>query len=54
MTFRDYTSPATADSRFIPVRSDDQRIQTALSCAGLRPTASGGPRGMVQIVARSP
>jgi cyclopropane fatty-acyl-phospholipid synthase-like methyltransferase len=97
MTFRDYTSPATAESRFIPVRSDDQRIHTcfleegpthmvvhdivhervgatwsmkvssyqklrlspewvldALSSVGLRPTASAGPRGMVQIVARSP
>ena len=28
MTFRDYTSPATAEGRFIPVRSDDQRILT--------------------------
>jgi SAM-dependent methyltransferase len=28
MTFRDYTSPATGDRRFIPVRSDDSRIHT--------------------------
>ncbi|WP_203546664.1 class I SAM-dependent methyltransferase [Dyella caseinilytica] len=28
MTFRDYTSPAAGDRRFIPVRSDDSRIHT--------------------------
>ena len=28
MTFRDYTAPATAEKRFIPVRSDDRRIHT--------------------------
>jgi SAM-dependent methyltransferase len=28
MTFRDYTSPAIGDTRFIPVRSDDNRIHT--------------------------
>jgi SAM-dependent methyltransferase len=94
MTFRDYTSPASAERRFIPVRSDDKRIHTcfleegpthmvvhdilheragdtwrmkvssytklrlspewvvnALRSVGLSPTASAGPRGMVQIVA---
>jgi SAM-dependent methyltransferase len=28
MTFRDYTAAATGDMRFIPVRSDDNRIHT--------------------------
>ncbi len=28
MTFRDYSSPATGDRRFIPVRSDENRIHT--------------------------
>lgn len=28
LTFRDYTSPATGERRFIPVRSDDNRIHT--------------------------
>lgn len=28
MTFRDYTTPATGDRRFIPVRSDESRIHT--------------------------
>ncbi len=28
MTFRDYTSPAIGDKRFIPVRSDENRIHT--------------------------
>lgn len=97
MTFRDYTAPASAEKRFIPVRSDDQRIHTCfleegpthmvvhdilheriddtwrmkvssypklrlspewavttLRTLGLSPTASAGPRGMVQIVARRP
>ena len=96
MTFRDYTSPAIGERRFIPVRSDANRIHTcfleegpthmmvhdivhervadtwrmkvssytklrlapqwvldALRSVGLNPTASAGPRGMVQIVARS-
>jgi SAM-dependent methyltransferase len=95
MTFRDYTSPATGERRFIPVRSDEVRIHTcfieegpthmvvhdivhervgdtwgmkvssypklrlspewvmdALRSVDLNPTASSGPRGMVQIVAR--
>jgi SAM-dependent methyltransferase len=95
LTFRDYTSPATGERRFIPVRSDENRIHTcfleegpthmvvhdivherlgdnwgmkvssyakqrvspqwvleALRAVGLSPTASAGPRGMVQIVAR--
>jgi SAM-dependent methyltransferase len=96
LTFRDYTSPASGDRRFIPVRSDDSRIHTcfleegsthmivhdliyeraggawlmkvssykklrlwpewtlgALRSVGLSPTISAGPRGMVQVVARS-
>jgi SAM-dependent methyltransferase len=94
MTFRDYTSPATGERRFIPVRSDEKRILTcfleegpthivvndivhervgntwsmkvssytklrlspewvmdALRSVGLNPTASSGPRGMLQVVA---
>jgi SAM-dependent methyltransferase len=94
LTFRDYSRPATGDARFVPVRSDADRIQTcfletlpehmlvhdivherdgsawrmtvssyrklrlspatvesALRKAGLQPTTTAGPRGMVRITA---
>jgi SAM-dependent methyltransferase len=52
VTFRDYSRPPQGDDRFIPVRSDSERIHTCvLEECGDRIVVHDSPQGVVRIAA---